>query len=51
VQLVQIFTAAVVKTAHNPEQAKRLIEYLASDRTTTAIKNSGMEPVGDRRKP
>jgi molybdate transport system substrate-binding protein len=51
VQLVQVFTAAVVKTAHNPEQAKRLIEYLASGRTTAAIENSGMQPVGDRRKP
>ena len=51
VQLVQIFTAAIVKTAHNQEQAKRLIEFLASDQTTAAIRNSGMEPAGDRRKP
>ena len=51
VQLVQIFTAAIVKTAHNQEQAKRLIEFLASDQTTAAIRNSGMQPVGDRRKP
>jgi molybdate transport system substrate-binding protein len=50
VQLVQIFTAAIVKTARNREQAKRLIEFLASDRNTTAIKNSGMTPVGNRRK-
>jgi molybdate transport system substrate-binding protein len=50
VQLVQIFTAAIVKTAHNPEQAKQLIEFLASDHTTTAIKNSGMQPVGNNRK-
>jgi molybdate transport system substrate-binding protein len=45
VQLVQIFTVAIVKTAHNPEQGKRLIAYLASDQTTTAIKNSGMQPA------
>jgi molybdate transport system substrate-binding protein len=51
VQLVQIFTAAIVKTAHNPEQAKRLITFLASDQTATAIKNSGMQPAGDSRKP
>jgi molybdate transport system substrate-binding protein len=51
VQLVQIFTAAIVKTAQNPDRAKRLIEYLASDRTTTAIKNSGMQPAGNGRKP
>jgi molybdate transport system substrate-binding protein len=51
VQLIQIFTASIIKTAHNPEQAKRFIEFLASDRTTAAIKNSGMQPVGDRRRP
>jgi molybdate transport system substrate-binding protein len=51
VQLVQIFTAAIVKTAHNPEQAKRLIEFLASDQSAAAIRNSGMTPVGNRRKP
>ena len=50
VQLVQVFTAAITSTAHNSEQAKRLIEFLASDRSTTAIKNSGMTPVGNRRK-
>jgi molybdate transport system substrate-binding protein len=50
VQLVQTFTAAMVETARNPEQAKKLIAFLASDRTTTAIKNSGMEPAGDQRK-
>ena len=49
VQLVQVFTAAMVKTAHNPEQAKKLIEYLASGQTTTAIKNSGMHPLGNRK--
>jgi molybdate transport system substrate-binding protein len=51
VQLVQVFTAAMVGTAHNPEQAKRLIEFLSSERTTAAIKSAGMEPVGNRRKP
>ena len=45
VQLVQIFTAAIVKTAHNPEQAKKLIGFLASDQTAAAIKNSGMQPA------
>jgi molybdate transport system substrate-binding protein len=45
VQLVQIFTAAIVKTAHNPEQAKKLVSFLASDQTTTAIRNSGMQPA------
>jgi molybdate transport system substrate-binding protein len=46
VQLIQIFTASVVKTARNPEQAKKLIEFLTSGQTAAAIKNSGMEPVG-----
>jgi molybdate transport system substrate-binding protein len=50
VQLVQIFTAAIVGTSRSSEQAKQFIDYLASDRSTTAIKNSGMTPVGDRRK-
>ena len=51
VQLIQTFTAAMVKTAHNPQAAKKLIAFLASDQTTTAISNSGMQPLGDRRKP
>jgi molybdate transport system substrate-binding protein len=50
VQLVQVFTAAIVKTARSPEQAKRLIEFLASDQATAAIENAGMEPVGKRGK-
>jgi molybdate transport system substrate-binding protein len=50
VQLVQVFTAAIVSTPHQSEQAKRLIEFLASDQTTTAIRNSGMQPVGNGRK-
>jgi molybdate transport system substrate-binding protein len=49
VQLVQVFTAAMVKTAHHPEQGRQLIEFLASDRTAAAIRNSGMEPVGSHR--
>ena len=46
VQLVQVFTASMVKTAHNPEQARKLIAYLASGQTTAAIKSSGMQPLG-----
>jgi molybdate transport system substrate-binding protein len=51
VQLVQVFTAAMVSTARNSAQAKRLIEFLASDRNTAAIKDSGMTPVRESRKP
>jgi molybdate transport system substrate-binding protein len=48
VQLIQVFTAAMVKTAHNPQAAKKLVAYLASDQTTTAITNAGMHPLGNR---
>jgi molybdate transport system substrate-binding protein len=44
-QFVQTFAAAMVKTAHNPQAARKLIEFLASERTVAAIKNSGMEPA------
>jgi molybdate transport system substrate-binding protein len=50
VQLVQVFTAAITGTAQHSEPAKRLIEFLASGQTTAAIRNSGMEPVGNRHK-
>ncbi|MDE2062418.1 MAG: substrate-binding domain-containing protein [Bradyrhizobium sp.] len=48
VQLIQVFTAAIVKTAHNPEQAKKLIGFLVSDQAKTAIENAGMQPLGHR---
>jgi molybdate transport system substrate-binding protein len=50
VQLVQTFTAAITRTAHHPEQAKRLIGFLASDQALAAIKNAGMQPAGHRGK-
>ncbi|WP_336490993.1 substrate-binding domain-containing protein [Methylobacterium nigriterrae] len=49
VQLVQVFTAAIVNTSRHPDEAKRLTEFLASDHTTAAIKKAGMEPVSNRR--
>jgi molybdate transport system substrate-binding protein len=51
VQLVQMFTASIVKTAHSPAQGKRLIDFLTSSVTATAIKNSGMLPVAISGKP
>ena len=33
VQLVQIFTAAIVKNSRDSEDARRLIQFLASDRS------------------
>jgi molybdate transport system substrate-binding protein len=49
VQLVQVFTAAIVNASPHQEEAKRLTEFLASNRTTAAIRKSGMEPVGNIR--
>jgi molybdate transport system substrate-binding protein len=46
VQLIQMFTAAIVNTSRRQELAKRLIEFLGSDQAAAAIRNSGMEPVG-----
>lgn len=48
VQLVQIFTAAIVNTSRRAEQARRLIAFLVSDATEAAIEKSGMARV-DRR--
>jgi molybdate transport system substrate-binding protein len=51
IQLIQMFTAAIVNTSRRPEQAKRLIEFLGSGKTAAAIVASGMGPVRIRRKP
>ncbi len=45
VQLVQMFTASIVKTAHNPAEGKKLIDFLTSNAAVAAIKNSGMLPA------
>ncbi|HEY7297643.1 MAG TPA: substrate-binding domain-containing protein [Xanthobacteraceae bacterium] len=44
IQFVQVFAAAMV--AGGNEDARRLIEFLASPRASDAIRNSGMEPLG-----
>jgi molybdate transport system substrate-binding protein len=49
VQLIQMFVAAIVNTSRRSEQARRLIEFLTSEKSAAAIRNSGMEPVGKRR--
>jgi molybdate transport system substrate-binding protein len=46
VQYISVFSAAVVAGSKQPEEAKRLIMFLASEAATTAIKKSGMEPLG-----
>jgi len=50
IQLIQMFTAAIVNTSRRPEHARRLIEFLASGKTAAAIINSGMGPVRIRRR-
>jgi molybdate transport system substrate-binding protein len=49
IQLNQIFAAAVVAGSKEADAAKRLIAFLASDRASGTIRNSGMEPLGKRR--
>ncbi|HEY7386117.1 MAG TPA: substrate-binding domain-containing protein [Beijerinckiaceae bacterium] len=45
IQFVQTFSAAVVAGSREIESSKRLIEFLASERASDAIRNSGMEPL------
>jgi molybdate transport system substrate-binding protein len=48
IQLIQIFSAAVVAGSKEVDAAKRLIEFLASARAAEAIRKTGMEPLGKR---
>lgn len=48
VQLLQVFAAAIVAGSDHLDDAKRLIEFLASSRAAAAIEKSGMEPLGNR---
>lgn len=43
VQYISVFSAAMVEGAKEPDAAKKLIAFLASDRATAAIVNAGME--------
>ena len=45
-QFVQVFAAAVVKGAKNPEASKRLIDFLASEKATPTVEKMGMERPG-----
>jgi molybdate transport system substrate-binding protein len=45
IQLVQVFSAAVLADSKEPRVAKQLIAFLASQDARAAIRNSGMEPV------
>lgn len=43
IQFVQVFAAAVLKGAKEPEASKRLIAFLASEKATAAIEKMGMK--------
>jgi molybdate transport system substrate-binding protein len=45
VQLIQMFSAAIVAGSKEVESGKRLIAFLASARTAAAIRQNGMEPA------
>src|SRR5947207_2383147 len=48
IQLVQVFSAAIVAGAKEPGAARRLIDFLASAQAAAAIRKYGMEPLGKR---
>ena len=45
-QLIQMFSAAIVKDSKQADPARRLIQFLASERAAAAITKNGMEPAG-----
>jgi molybdate transport system substrate-binding protein len=49
-QFVQVFAAAVVSGAKDPEASKRLIDFLASEKATPTVEKMGMKrpAAGDR---
>jgi len=49
IQLIQVFSAAVVAGSKASDAARRLIEFLASERASAVIRQAGMEPLGKRR--
>jgi molybdate transport system substrate-binding protein len=47
-QLIQTFSAAIVAGSRARDEAKRLIEFLASTHAIAALRRNGMEPVPAR---
>jgi len=47
-QFVQVFAAAVIKGAKDPEAAQRLIAFLASDKATPSVEKTGMKRTQER---
>ncbi len=48
IQLIQIFSAAMVAGSKQPDAARRLIRFLASDAAASAIRKAGLEPLGKK---
>jgi molybdate transport system substrate-binding protein len=48
IQLIQVFSAAIVAGSTESDAAKRLIGFLASERASAVIRKNGMEPLGNR---
>ena len=44
-QLIQVFAAAIVTGTNQPDAARNLIDFLASEHAAAAMVKSGMEPV------
>ena len=49
VQKVTVFAAGITTKAKSPAAARRLIEYLSSQKAWPAIRRSGLDPVSDAR--
>jgi molybdate transport system substrate-binding protein len=47
-QFVQVFAAAVIKGAKDPDAAQRLIAFLASDKATPSVEKTGMKRTQGR---
>jgi len=45
IQYVSVFSCAAVQGGKQPEETKRLIAFLRSEKATEAMRNSGMEPL------
>lgn len=48
IQFDQTFSAAIVAGSKEAASAKRLIDFLASERAAVVIRKTGMEPLGKR---
>jgi molybdate transport system substrate-binding protein len=48
VQLLQVFAAAILAGSDRRDEAKSLIDFLASAQAAAAIERSGMEPLGNQ---